>query len=82
MEECSFAPKLHKKKTGVVPGKTPNQGDAEQRRVKTHAPKYSQHVQDQTTNISSSRANEPTHDDDLAQIRDVETFVADQERFL
>ena len=82
MEECSFAPKLTKKRTGAASGKPAIQADGEQRRVKTHAPKHSQQVQDQTTNISSSRANEPTHDDDLAQIRDVETFVADQERFL
>lgn len=33
-------------------------------------------------NQSSSRANEPTHDDDIDRIRDVDTFVADQERFL
>lgn len=31
---------------------------------------------------SSSRANEATQDDELDQIRDVDTFVADQERFL
>jgi archaellum component FlaC len=31
---------------------------------------------------SSSRANENTHDDELDAIRDVDTFVADQERFL
>lgn len=75
MEECSFAPKLHKKKLQ----QNRNQ-DTEPRRVKTNAQKN--YNQNQQENHSSSRANEATQDDELDHIRDVDTFVADQERFL
>ena len=39
MEECSFAPKLHKKKANPIKN---SQVNDEQRRVKTHASKQNQ----------------------------------------
>lgn len=59
MEECSFAPKLHKKKTNVA-----RNIDTDQRKVKPNANKMSYQQQD-FKNKSSSRANELTQDDEL-----------------
>lgn len=81
MEECSFAPKIRKKKN-VGPGGKNIQNDMVDRKVKAHAQGSMSGPNGDQRNKSSSRANEPTYDEDLDQIRDVDTFVADQERFL
>ena len=73
MEECSFAPKLYKKRQTVA-----KEQDSLPRRVKPGAPKQSV-TKDQE---SDPRNTEPTQDDDYDGVRDVDTFVADQERFL
>lgn len=78
MEECSFAPRLNRKVA------TKKDQGSDPRRVKTNgAPKNYGRVDLPEQNPSTSRANDPTEDmDDYDEIRDVDTFVADQERFL